>query len=536
LAIPGEQNRLFQSTTETVPSVEARGSRRSAGIDPVVVGISGGKRNPAAAVAVGGRLVAFCEQERLTRVRGGGLRPGQLPEEALNAILNLAGAGRDEIYTYMAAEEAVSLAHDLPCVRLDHHQCHAAAAFLTSPFDAATILVCDQNSNPQVSLWQGEGRDIVNLQHPWGGHGFAALFADASRLFGFASGQEHRLEALARLDSGAESARISPALRYSDGFLHVDPEWQSMLTAWLHEYGADWPLQHGARVASAFQRALGDVLVEFVADIRRSSAATRLCLGGGLFYNTYFNTRVATAGAFDDVFVAPNPGNAGLAAGAALAIKRPELPSVREAVSPFLGPEYSLEEIKAVLDNCKLSYECRSHDELVAICVDNLLAGRLVGWFQGRMEWGHRALGNRSILANPLSPYVLENLSTFLKQRERHRSYGLSVCEEQASQYFEGPRRSAWMEYDYRVKDPSLLRHVLPAGAETLRVQTVAADAHLFRQLHHAFGAASGVGVLVNTSFNGFSEPIVCSPRDAIRVFFGTGLDVLVLGRFIVRK
>ena len=152
------------------------------------------------------------------------------------------------------------------------------------------------------------------------------------------------------------------------------------------------------------------------------------------------------------------------------------------------------------------------------------------------MEWGHRALGNRSILASPLSPYVLDNLNLFLKQRERYRAYGLSVREEDASQYFDGPRRSSWMEYEYGLKDRDRFRHVLPAGASTLRVQTVDRSAAFFQELHEAFANATGTGVLVNTSFNGFSEPIVCSPRDAIRVFYGTGLDVLIIDRFVVRK
>jgi carbamoyltransferase len=531
LAKVGE-NRIVQNSRVSNSRNHKSGARGST----VVVGISGGKRNPAAAVAVGGELVGFCEQERLTRVRGGGLRPGQLPEEAVKAVLDLAGVTHDDIYTYMAAEEAVSLSPDLPCVRLDHHQCHAAAAFLTSPYESATILICDQNSNPQVSLWEGQSRDIVNQQKPWRGQGFAALYSEAAQLFGFAVAQEHRLEALARLDPDADAQKIADAFRYRDSALHIASDWKDVLGTWLHQHGPSWPIQHGGRVAGAFQKALGDALVEFVSDIRRSATETRLCVGGGLFYNTYLNTRIASAGLFDDVFVAPNPGNAGLAAGAALAVRLTEPTAVGEAVSPFLGPEYSLEETKNILDNCKLSYECRSEDELVGICVNELMSGRLVGWFQGRMEWGHRALGNRSILANPFSPYVLENLSLFLKLRERHRAYGLSVCEGEAGRYFEGPPRSAWMEYEYRIADRELFRHVMPPGAKTLRVQTIAPSARLFQQLHKAFGAASGASVLVNTSFNGFSEPIVCSPRDAIRVFFGTGLDVLVLGRFILRK
>jgi carbamoyltransferase len=260
-------------------------------------------------------------------------------------------------------------------------------------------------------------------------------------------------------------------------------------------------------------------------------------LGGGLFFNTYFTTLVRQSGLFDDVFVAPNPGNAGLAVGVALAASggRRPLPG---GVNPFLGPKYERDDIKLTLDNCKLSYEYLSEGQVIDVTVDALQKGRLVGWFQERMEWAHRALGNRSILASPLSPYVLDNLNVFLKHRERHRAYGFSVPEEDAVRFFNGPRCSRFMEYEYRLRDPETLAHAVPDNATALRVQTVPDEEPLrrFRDLHRAFAAISGVPVLVNTSFNGFGEPIVCSPRDALRAFFSTGLDLLVLDRFVIRK
>jgi carbamoyltransferase len=154
------------------------------------------------------------------------------------------------------------------------------------------------------------------------------------------------------------------------------------------------------------------------------------------------------------------------------------------------------------------------------------------------MEWAHRSLGNRSILANPFCPYVLENLNAFLKHRAGYRGYGVSVPEQVATHFFEGPPVSRFMEFEYKGRDQNHLRHILPEGTTTLRVQTipVADDTRRFHLLHEAFGAATGTPVLVNTSFNGFSEPMVCTPRDAIRVFFGTGLDMLVLDRFVLRK
>lgn len=142
----------------------------------------------------------------------------------------------------------------------------------------------------------------------------------------------------------------------------------------------------------------------------------------------------------------------------------------------------------------------------------------------------------RSILATPFSPHVLENLNAYLKQREPYRTYGLSVCEDEAPRHFDVCAPSRLMELEYALRDPQIHTHVLPEGVRTLRVQTLSSDAGLFRELHQAFGRVAPGGVLVNTSFNGLHEPIVCTPRDAVRAFYGTGLDLLVLGQFVIRK
>jgi len=152
------------------------------------------------------------------------------------------------------------------------------------------------------------------------------------------------------------------------------------------------------------------------------------------------------------------------------------------------------------------------------------------------MEWGPRALGNRSILASPVAPYVLENLNLFLKHRAPHETYSVVVCVEDLPRYFRGPAQSSFMEYEYEVLDRELLVNLLPANATRLRVQTVDASAGAFHDLIRAFGDLTGIPMLVNTSFNGFNEPIVCSPRDAVRVFYGTGLDMAILGSLVLRK
>jgi carbamoyltransferase len=501
----------------------------------VVVGVSGARRNAAAAVACDGQLLGVCEQERLTRIRGFALRPGELPTESVDAVLRMITRDRTDVRTYVTGENGVSLPAGLPSVRIDHHYGHAATSFLTSPYQHAAILVCDQSSTPEVSVWLGSGHEVKSQYWPWRGPGFASLFTQASRLFGFERGEEHRFEALARLESESD-LDLRHLFQYVDGTIRVGADWTRVVADLLAVDGPRWSVGLGARVAGALQQALCDALVALVADIRRTLGVSHLCVGGGLFFNTSVNTQLVESQLFEDVFVPPNPGNAGVAAGAALAISSQSGHRMSGRVSAALGPEYGLEEIKCTLDNCKLSYEYLPYGDIIDLSVETLAKGQLVGWFQGRMEWGHRALGHRSILASPFSQYVLDNLNVYLKCRELYRAYGLSVREEDCARYFEGPKRSSWMEYEYRPNDVERFRYALPRATSRLRVQTVDPEPSLFRELHEAFAAATGAGVLVNTSFNGFSEPIVCSPRDAVRVFFGTGLDLLVLGRFVVRK
>lgn len=502
----------------------------------LTLGISGVRRNAAAAACRDGVLIGCCEQERVTRVRGARLEAGRLPVEAVEAVLRSTGGGTlPDVTACATAEAGIELPAGLPVTPVEHHLAHATGAFRMSPFDRAAVLVCDRHSTPPDSIWVAGSDRLVRRDWSLGTTGLAALYTACAEVFGFRPGQEHRLEALARLDSGDGAVRFESLIRYADGELFASPGWRGLVADWLAAGSGD-PIAHRAAVASAFQRHLGDILLQLAADVRRDTGLPHLCVGGGLFYNTYFNAVVRQGGIFDDVFVPPNPGNAGASAGAALAAAGA---GPGRAVSAFLGPGYESGEIKDTLDNCKLVYDYASENDVVESTVDALRRGLLVGWFQGRMEWGHRALGNRSILASPLSPYVLDNLNRFLKRREPQRAYGLSIPETAVPAFLEGPPRSAFMEFDYRILDGERLRHVLPTGVASLRIQTVSGQdeaSRRFESLHEAFGAAAGVPALVNTSFNGFSEPIVCSPRDAIRVFFGTGLDVLVLDRFILRK
>jgi carbamoyltransferase len=207
-----------------------------------------------------------------------------------------------------------------------------------------------------------------------------------------------------------------------------------------------------------------------------------------------------------------------------------------EVGSPYLGPAYTSTHIKEALDNCKLSYDLLHDERLLDEVVRALSRGRLIGWFHDRLEWGPRALGHRSVLADPLALHTLDNLNGFLKRRPAYRSYGVSVPLAAVHEWFEGPAESPFMQFEYRPRDPERFRTILPPGVEWLRVHTVNDSQPRFLRLLTMWGEKTGTPVLVNTSFNGFHEPLVCSPRDAIRVFYGTGLDMVALENFVLRK
>ncbi len=494
----------------------------------LVVGFSGAEHFACVAVCAPDGVLGVCEQERVTRVRGAGFNRSGLPDEALDELLRRAGRSRQDVALYVTSKEALSRPGRFPA--LDHHLSHACAAFLPSPFASAAIVVCD-NEDPAVSVWRGDGTAVTRVETPWQGLGFAGFYSQCAAALGLGTvASERRMEALARYAVPSVDERAAALVSLDDHRLRLAPGWPLQIERWVRSATPEIK----APVAAALQRRLGDLVVEFLAGIRRRTRGTdRLCVGGSLFHNSYINSRVKLEAGFDEVFVPVNPGNAGLALGAALhASRRP-----RQDVSPFLGPAYGSEEIKAILDNCKLTYTCMSTQETVEAAVGALRKGRLVAWFDGAMEWGPRALGARSIVANPFAPYVLENLNRFLKLRDPWRGYALSGRVSAVRECFDGPGESSFMECDFTVKDRDRFRHVLPGPGPSVRVQTVdGRRSPRFAELLDAFGDACGLPILVNTSFNGFQEPIVCSPRDAIRVFFGTGVDMLILGQFVLSK
>jgi carbamoyltransferase len=269
--------------------------------------------------------------------------------------------------------------------------------------------------------------------------------------------------------------------------------------------------------------------------------AKNLCLAGGLAFNAFLISALESSGQFENVFVQPAAGNAGTALGALLHVWHDRLhESARVDLNAYLlGPEYVPEEIKQVLENCKLHFRyLLTGDELVATAVEQLSDQKIVAWMQGRMEFGPRALGNRSILASPLDPYSTENLNRFIKHREAFRKFAASVPEEMASEYFETGPNARYLASVSRVREPHKKTfEAATLGRDFIRVQTVRReDNPLYWNLLHAAGRSTGLPVLYNTSFNLFGEPLVCSPRDAVRSFFASGIDAMFVGNFFLQK
>ena len=244
---------------------------------------------------------------------------------------------------------------------------------------------------------------------------------------------------------------------------------------------------------------------------------------------------------YQNVFVQPVSGNAGTAIGAVLETWHTVYRQERRV--PFhtlaLGPAYNAAEIKQVLENCKLRFRyLLTTEEVVDTAVEQLHDSKIVAWMHGRMEFGARALGNRSILASPLDPYSTENLNLFIKHREPFRKFAASVPAELCAEYFEVGANARYLSTVGRVRPEHRDRFAAAILAgDMVRVHAVDRDENpLYWKLLHAAGKASGLPVLYNTSFNLFGEPLVCTPRDAVRSFYSSGIDAMFVGNFFLQK
>ena len=498
---------------------------------------------PAAAFIDAGRgLAAACEENRLTRARNS--PPPGPPALARAELLSFLERPPTDVSAVGVVEDEGQIGWadgGAAALGIDAHQAHAAYAFHASGFRSGLVVVSEVHKPRGWTAWRFDGSDRSprEVGESLGDFPLATIYGQLTQAMGLQPMRdEHLVEAMARSGSVAPT-EASELITLTETGVAVDPRFSDVVRRAMTSADPD---RSSRDVAASVQRRLGECLVELLNRIAALESdpggGENLCLSGGLFFNTFFTTAAATCGIFSQVYVPPHPGRNGTALGAAILAGGSSLVTARATGSPYLGPGYSDGQIKEALDNCKLSYDFVQGDRLNEAVIHALGRGRLIGWFHGRLEWGPRALGHRSVLANPFAPHVLENLNGFLKRRPLYRSYGVSVPRSQVDTLFDASdtKASPFMQFEYRPRDPDKFRTILPKGVETLRVHTVDDDEPRFLRLLEMWGQKTGMPVLVNTSFNGFHEPLVCSPRDAIRVFYGTGLDMLALGDFFLRK
>jgi carbamoyltransferase len=293
-------------------------------------------------------------------------------------------------------------------------------------------------------------------------------------------------------------------------------------------------------IAASLQAITEDAMVGLAKACRTTTESANLCLAGGVAYNCVANTKVLEQGGFAHLFIQPAAGDSGAAMGAALWAHHDVHGSPRNPRrhDTLLGPQFTNEQIRACLDSFGVDYVSLAPDELCRRTARLIGDDMIVGWFQGRMEFGPRALGARSILANACSPAMKDILNARVKFREDFRPFAPAVLEEAAATYFELEVPSPFMLLTPRVRPQWAAK--IPSVTHidgTARVQTVsAAHTPLFHSLIAEFGKLSGIPIVINTSFNIRGEPIVCSPEDALKCFLGTDIDFLAIGNFLVSK
>jgi len=449
-----------------------------------------------------------------------------------------------------------SLGSATPLVNFEHHLCHAASAFYPSGFDRALVLTLDQSGDMWSGLAAiGEGPNLTRLRSLHFPNSLGWFYSQVTTLLGFRPGRdEHKVQWLSK-EGSPEFVPVFRKLfsRGEDGLPVLDLQYIATASGGrtvlspviLRDLGVDEKeaVPAGrvrAQIARSAQEFLQESVVEIAETYRHKTGATNLAVAGGVFLNVLLARALEKQTGFDRVFVQPVAGNPGCALGAAyLGLQRlkPDLPR-RPLAHLYLGPRFQESEIKAVLDNCKTIYRyLPSEKQLIEETVRLLREDKIVAWCQGHLEFGHRALGNRSIVASPFSPYVTENLNRYVKHREDFHPFGLSVPAEDAPRLFDCTANCRFMSSIGTLQDGPKDLERFAFNGRAARVHTVERQVNpRFWGLLTKFGETSPAPVLLNTSFNLFGEPLVCDVRDAIRSFYCSGIDALVLGNFLIVK
>jgi len=421
---------------------------------------------------------------------------------------------------------------------VEHHLSHEASAFLASPFDECAVMTLDgRGERASTSYGHFANDDYRRLGQVTMPHSLGLLYEDVTEYLGFLrSSDEYKVMALASYGKPRYVDELRHIVEVGvDGMYRIAPLNLTQRFGPARAPGSELEPRH-FDIAHSLQHVLEETVLELAMWLARTTGAPNLCLAGGVALNCVMNGRLRAAKIFRDVWVQPAAGDAGTALGAALWIDwqhRGRRDYRMDHV--YLGPASTDAEIDAFIRRGKL--RARRLDDIADETAKLLAEDKIIGWFQGRMEFGPRALGSRSILASPIRPEMQERLND-IKDREDFRPVAPAVIEERAAEWFVGGRRSPFMLFVFDVAADKAER--IPAVRHvdgTARVQTVNRAQHpLYYDLLCAFERRTGVPVLVNTSFNTRGEPIVCTPRDAVECFWTSPLDALVIGSWLLEK
>lgn len=464
----------------------------------------------------------------------------------------------------------------------EHHLSHAASAFYPSPFDEAVVLTMDgvgEWATTSVAIGRGSELKIIrDLVFP---HSLGLLYSAFTSYSGFrVNSGEYKLMGLAPYGKPRFASIIREHLIdvKEDGSFRLNQKYfnyctgLSMTNSRFHKlFGRpprlpESPLEDfHADIAASIQQVTEDIILRMTRALAQETGQKNLCLAGGVALNCVANGKIAADGAFENIWIQPAAGDAGGALGAALAVYHLHVKSPRQVSYPdamnasALGPEFSPGQIETALSAAGARFTLVPNEELFDETAQALAAGEVVGWFQGRMEFGPRALGNRSILGDPRRADMQKKLNLKIKFRESFRPFAPSVLAEAATDWFDmSAPTSPYMltvstvaekhrkisaqhaAEHHALKDQDIVRSVIPAVTHTdfsARVQTVHAEqSPRYHALLKAFERLTGCAVLINTSFNVRNEPIVCVPKDAFDCFMATDMDRLVVGNFVMRK
>jgi carbamoyltransferase len=486
--------------------------------------------------------------------------PGTGPEDA-SIKGRIKGAIRDRYFSGLGAvrgdlplyREKLKLRRDCKVVTVEHHLAHAASAYYTAGLGNERCLIATMDGIGDVTscaLWRGEGNRITPIRSYGADSSVGWFYGNATEGLGWRHGSdEWKVMGLAPYGTPQPGALRGFHPEFANGQL-VRPHDYGTFGIWRdhgaqHFHGRDAAAL--GKIASSMgredfsaevQRVVEEQMLAFIVPSLKEERTRKICCAGGCFLNVKFNQKLWYTGEVDDQWVYPDPGDAGLAVGAGLHAYYAHNPDKTNSRinNLYWGPSYEDEEIETILKERGLVYEKPA--DLSSHVADLLVKNYAIGWFQGRMEAGPRALGGRSILMSPLHADNKDRINAKVKYREAFRPFCPSMLAEHRDTYLVNARDERFMITSFEVQDSK--RESIPAVVHvdnTVRPQLVYRETNArYYDLIKAFGERTGEYLVLNTSFNVKGEPIVCHPREAIKCFFDTGLEALVLGSFVILK